>query len=131
MERRIINPWKWQDEWGFVHANEISGMQHLLFCAGQVSVDADGNPMHPGDMRAQIAQTLDNLETVLGEAGFKLSDVVRLNLYTTDIDRFVEEIEVLQSRLKESGCRQTGALLGVARLYHPEILIEIDATAVK
>ena len=35
MERRIINPWKWQDNFGFVQANEISGVQRQLICSGQ------------------------------------------------------------------------------------------------
>ena len=73
MERQIINPWRWQDEYGFVQANEVSDAQRVLYCAGQVSVDAEGNPLHPGDMGAQIAQSLDNLETVLESAGFAVS----------------------------------------------------------
>jgi 2-iminobutanoate/2-iminopropanoate deaminase len=40
MERGIINPWKWQDEYGFVQANEVSGARRVLYCAVQVSVDA-------------------------------------------------------------------------------------------
>ena len=130
MERRIINPWRWQDEYGFVQANEVSDAQRVLYCAGQVSVDAEGNPLHPGDMGAQIAQCLDNLETVLDGAGFQMSDVVRLNFYTTDIDRTMEAWFVIQNRLQQSGCRQASTALGVARLYHPDILIEIEATAV-
>src|SRR5918997_1504805 len=78
------NPWGWQDQLGFVQANLVSGAQRMLVCAGQTSVDAEGRPLHPGDMRAQVNQALDNLETVLGEAGFTLADVVRLNYYTTD-----------------------------------------------
>src|SRR5919202_724005 len=65
MEREIINPWKWQDQYGFVQANEVSGARRVLYCAGQVSVDADGNPLNAGDMRAQITQALDNVEAVL------------------------------------------------------------------
>jgi enamine deaminase RidA (YjgF/YER057c/UK114 family) len=130
VERQIINPWQWQDEYGFVQANEVSNAQRVLYCAGQVSVDAEGNPLHPGDMSAQIAQTLDNLETVLDSAGFKMSDVVRLNFYTTDVDRTLEAWSVIKNRLTESGCRQVSTLLGVAGLYHPDILIEIEATAV-
>ena len=130
MERRIINPWRWQDEYGFVQANEVSDAQRVLYCAGQVSVDAEGNPLHAGDMGAQIAQCLDNLETVLDGAGFQMSDVVRLNFYTTDIDRTMEAWSVIQNRLTQSGCRQASTALGVAGLYHPEILIEIEATAV-
>ena len=130
MERRIINPWGWQDEYGFVQANEVSDAQRVLYCAGQVSVDAEGNPLHPGDMRAQIAQTLDNLETVLETAGFEMSDVARLNLYTTDVDGTMEAWSLIKDRLARTGCRQVSTLLGVARLYHPDILIEIEATAV-
>jgi len=130
VERRIINPWGWQDEYGFVQANEVSDAQRVLYCAGQVSVDAEGNPLHPGDMRAQIAQTLDNLETVLGTAGFEMSDVARLNFYTTDVDGTMEAWSLIKDRLARTGCRQVSTLLGVARLYHPDVLIEIEATAV-
>ena len=129
-DRRIINPWGWQDEYGFVQANEVSDAQRVLYCAGQVSVDAEGNPLHPGDMRAQIAQTLDNLETVLETAGFEMSDVARLNFYTTDVDGTMEAWSLIKERLARTGCRQVSTLLGVARLYHPDILIEIEATAV-
>ena len=82
-------------------------------------------------MGAQIAQSLDNLETVLGKAGFQMSDVVRLNFYTTDVDSTLEAWpSQIKDRLERAGCRQTSTLLGVASLYHPDILIEIEATAV-
>ena len=86
--------------------------------------------MHTGDMGAQIAQAFDNLETVLRDANLGLSDVVRLNYYTTDVDRFFEAYEVVASRLAESARRPSSTLLGVASLAFPEILAEIEATAV-
>jgi enamine deaminase RidA (YjgF/YER057c/UK114 family) len=131
MERRIVNPWTWQDQYGFVHANEVTGAQRVLYCAGQVSSDANGATLHAGDMRGQTAQALDNLSTVLEQAGFALSDVVRLNYYTTDFDRFLAEAgEVLGTRFAEAGCRPASTLLGVARLAYPDLLVEIEATAV-
>ena len=66
MERRVINPWTWQDELGFVQANELTGAQRVLLCSGQTSVDDVGNPINGGDMAAQVNKSLDNLETVLG-----------------------------------------------------------------
>jgi enamine deaminase RidA (YjgF/YER057c/UK114 family) len=130
LERRIINPWSWQDAYGFVQANELTGPQRVLLCAGQTSSDADGTPLHPGDMAAQTGQALDNLETVLREAGFALLDVVRLNYYVTDVDRFMTEAgPALGSRLAQAGCRPASTLLGVSRLAFPEFLIEIEATA--
>lgn len=130
MERRIINPWTWQDQFGFVQATEISGAQRTIFCAGQVSTDDEGRPVHPGDMRAQINQALDNLETVLREAGIVLSDVVRLNYYTTDVDRLFESYDAVVGRLAKAGCQPTSTLLGVTRLAYSELLVEIEATAV-
>ena len=130
MNRRVINPWTWQDQFGFVQANEISGAQRTLVCAGQSSVDENGNPINSGDMKG-LSQCLDNLETVLKEAGFGLGDVVRLNNYTTDVSAYIESAEeALGSRMVAAGCRPASTLLGVASLFHPDIIIEIEATAV-
>jgi enamine deaminase RidA (YjgF/YER057c/UK114 family) len=129
MERRIVNPWTWQDALGFVQANELRGPQRVLVCAGQTSVDAEGRPMHPGDLAAQLGQALDNLETVLRQAGFTLADVVRLNVYTTDVDGFMGALEAVGPRLAGAGCRFASTLLGVTRLAFPELPVEIEATA--
>src|SRR5688500_11996055 len=82
---KIIDPWTWQDQFGFSQAVDVRGAQRVLYCAGQTSVDADGNPLHAGNMAAQLTQALDNLETVLRQAGLGLGNVVRLNYYVTDI----------------------------------------------
>ena len=130
MERRIVNPWTWQDEMGYVQANDVSGAQRTIFLSGQGWVDEEGAPVHPGDMEAQLNQTLDNLETVLREAGAGLSDVVRLNIYTTDVDGFFEAFGAAAGRLAQAGCRPASTLLGVTRLAYPQMLVEIEATAV-
>ena len=130
MERRIVNPWTWQDAFGFVQANEITDAKKVLVCAGQTAMDADGTPTHPDDMKAQMALAMDNLETVLREAGLELSNVVRLNMYTTDVDRFFAEYEYLGGRMAEANCRPASTLLGVSRLAFPELMLEIEATAV-
>ena len=130
MERRTVNPWTWQDNFGFSQAIQISGAQRTIFCAGQTSTDDEGNPVHPEDMRAQIAQAMDNLETVLRESGAGLAEVVRLNYYTTDVDRFFDAHDALVGRLAEAGCQPSGTLLGVSKLAFPELLVEIEATAV-
>jgi enamine deaminase RidA (YjgF/YER057c/UK114 family) len=131
LERKITNPWKWQDALGFVQGHEVSGGQHVLYCAGQISVDADGKTLHAGDYRGQLNKTLDNLEQVLTSAGFTFADVVRLNFYTTDLDGFFANRAVILERVVGAGARYTSTLLGVARLARPEWLIEIEATAVR
>jgi enamine deaminase RidA (YjgF/YER057c/UK114 family) len=129
MERQIINPWSWQDQIGFVQATQLRHPQRWLVCAGQAAVDEAGRPLHPGDLRAQIRQALDNLETVLGQGGFTLADVVRLNLYTTDVDGCFAAWDELSGRLGQAGCRCAMTLLGVTRLAFPELLVELEATA--
>lgn len=129
MQKDIINPWTWQDQFGFVHANVISDGQRVAYCAGQTSVDEDGAPV-PGDMSAQLTQAIANLETVLAQSRMTLADVVRLNYYVTDIEAFLAAGETLGGLLSQAGCRPTSTLLGVARLAFPEFLIEIEATAV-
>jgi enamine deaminase RidA (YjgF/YER057c/UK114 family) len=130
MERRIINPWTWQDEFGYVQANEVSGVQRTLYCSGQAANDETGAAVHPGDMRAQITLALDNLEALLAAAGFSFADIVRLNIYTTDVDQFFAHYDAFIGRLAAAGCRHTGSLIGVARLAFPEMMVEIEATAV-
>ena len=130
MERTAVNPWQWSLAFGFNQGEIVEGGQRVLFCAGQTSVDGDGSPQHPGDMAAQIALAADNLEAVLRGAGMSLANVVRLNFYTTDVDAFIANAGVLAERTGAAGVAPPGTLLGVARLAFPELMIEMEATAV-
>ena len=131
MDRRIINPSKWQDALGFVQGHEVTGAQRVLYCAGQVSVDAEGKTLHVGDIRGQLTRVIDNLEEVLTAAGFGIPDIVRLNIYTTDIEGFAANRNLIMERLVRKGSRHASTLIVVARLARPDLLIEIEATAVK
>ena len=129
MERNIHNPWTWQDELGFVQAHQVTGAGRVPYCAGQTAVDDDGRP-NGGDMGAQMEQALDNLETVLSQAGFSLADVTRMNTYVTDMEAYWEHAGVVVRRLAGADCRPSGTLLHVAGLAMPELVIELEATAV-
>lgn len=129
MDRRIVNPWTWQEAFGFNHGHEVSGAERTLYLAGQVSLDGDGQLVHEGDMAAQINKSIDNIEAVLKAADMTLANVVRLNIYTTDVDGLLANASEL-GRLAEAGCRYTSTLLGVGRLAFPELLVELEATAV-
>lgn len=131
MPQRKINPWTWQDQFGFSQAIEVSGANRVLYCAGQTAIDAQGRAAHAGDIRGQLELAFRNLETVLAAGGFGLGDVVRINYYTTDVDRFLSANDIVVSTLARAGCQPSTTLLGVARLAFPELLVEIEATAVK
>jgi enamine deaminase RidA (YjgF/YER057c/UK114 family) len=130
VDRQVVNPWTWQDQFGFVQGNLVQSAQRVLLCAGQLSADADGNLVHAGEMGAQLTQALANLETVLTQAGMSLENVVRLNYYTTDVDGFIAAIGPLASRLSATGCRPASTLLGVSRLAFAGQLVELEATAI-
>ena len=131
MEQRKVNPWTWQDRFGFSQAIEVTGATRILWCAGQTSSGPDGATLHPGDMRGQAGAALDNLETVLGEAGMTLANVVRLVYYVTDVDRYLDEgAPVVGEGLAAAGVQPASTLLGISRLAFPDLLIELEATAV-
>ena len=130
VENRKVNPWTWQDAFGFSQAVETSGHKRVLRCSGQTSVDSNGAPMHAGDIAAQMALATDNLETVVKAADMTLANVVRLNLYTTDVDGCLQHFELVEKRLGAAGVQPACTLLGVARLFIPELMVEIEADAV-
>jgi len=128
---RVVNPWSWQDRAGFVQGREVIGAERTLFCAGVVSVDGEGTPMHPGDMTAQAMKALDNLEEILAAGGYSLADVVRLTTYVTSVDDYVTARPAVLRRLADAGTAFAATLLGVSRLARPELLIELEATAAR
>jgi enamine deaminase RidA (YjgF/YER057c/UK114 family) len=124
-----INPWTWQDQFGFSQAVAVPPDARWVFCAGQGAASSEGATLHEGDMGGQVTQAFDNLEVVLEEAGSGLSHVVRLNYYTTDVDALLGVWNLVVERLDKASCRPASTLLGVARLAFPEMLVEIEATA--
>lgn len=129
--RTVINPWTWGDAFGFVQGVESVGATRIVHCAGQGDQsNKDGAARNAGNMAAQVAGCMDNIERVLSEAGLSLSHVVRLNFYTTDVDGFIAVLrDQLAERLRAAGCRPSSTLLGVTRLAFPDMLVEIEATA--
>ncbi len=130
VQRTPVNPVTWSAELGFNQGEVVSGHTRTLFCSGQTAMSSDGKPLHDGDLAAQLALSLDNLEAVLGEAGMTLADLVRLNVYTTDVDLLFQHYGVLAARLGAARVAPTTTMLGVTRLAIPGQLVELEGTAV-
>lgn len=131
MKKTIVNPWTWQDKYGFVQGNRVTDAKSTFYTAGIVSVDNDGILLYPNDMEKQINQIFDNMEVLLNQAKYKLSDVVRFTYYTTDVQAFIDAGQVLGIRLEKAGCRPATSLIGVKSLFHPDCVVEIEAIVVK
>ena len=129
MKRTPINPWPWSLKLGYHQAEILEKTNRQLVCAGQTSVDAEGNTRHPNDMRKQIALALDNLEAVLDAAAMGLADITRLVIYTTDVDTAMKHFDVLGMRFGPLNATPPMTLLGVTRLAIPDLMFEIEATA--
>ena len=129
MKRTPINPWPWSLKLGYNQAEILEESRRQLICAGQTSVDNEGNPQHPNDMRKQISLTLDNLEVVLSAADMNLANITRISIYTTDVDEAMKNFDILGSRFGPLKAAPPMTLLGVTRLALPELMFEIEVTA--
>ncbi|MCQ4199137.1 RidA family protein [Streptomyces sp. NPDC058783] len=130
MERSAVNPVSWSVDMGFNQGEVVSGHSRTLYISGQTSMSKEGRPEHEGDMAAQLALSVDNVEAVLAEAGMSLSNLVRLNVYTTDVDLLFQYYGVLAGRLGAAGVAPATTMLGVTRLAVPGQLVELEGTAV-
>ena len=129
MKRTAINPWNWSLKFGYNQAEVIENTSRQLVCAGQTSVDGEGNPQHINDMLGQIGLALDNLEAVLKDADMDLSNVIRLGVYATDVDEALKNFDLFGQRFGPIQCAPPMTLLGVTRLAIPGLMFEIEATA--
>ena len=130
VERMTVNPTTWSLALGFNQGEVVTGQTRTLYCSGQTAMSEDGQPLHDGDMASQLALSLTNLEAVLTGAGMSLPDLVRLNVYTTDVDLLLQNYGVLASRLGTAGVAPTTTMLGVTRLAVPGQLVELEGIAV-
>lgn len=95
-----------------------------------MSAGGGAESSHLDPLPAQVSLSLDNIETVLKEAGMTLGNVVRINVFTTDVDAMMGSWGDLAKRFAAAGVQPTSTLVGVTRLAFPEMSVEIEATAV-
>jgi enamine deaminase RidA (YjgF/YER057c/UK114 family) len=81
-------------------------------------------------MAAQLERAFENLEHVLEQAGLTLANLVRLNYYVTDMAAYASARGVVASKLGGLAVKPSGCLLGVSCLAHPDLMVEIEATAI-
>jgi len=101
---------------------------NLMFLAGQVALDGEGNVIGEGDMTAQVRQVLENMKSVLASEGADFSNVVKINIFTTDIEAFRDAASVRREYFGDHPPAST--LVQIERLARPVFLVEIEAIAV-
>jgi enamine deaminase RidA (YjgF/YER057c/UK114 family) len=114
----------------YSHAVPTPPGANLLFIAGQLSVDVEGNAVAAGDFEGQMRTTFSNLEAVVTGSGGSMAGVMKMTTYLVDPDhivRFYDERERLFKALYPTGIYPANTLLVVQRLVRPEFLIEVEA----
>ncbi len=129
MEKRVINPWTWQDARNYVQAVEVKNPDGILYVSGQTAINDEGVSSDQ-DMRSQLVHAIQNLERVIREAGYEIKNIVRLNIYTTSSSELFENFDVFQNWISENNIKQTSTVLEVERLFET-LKVELEATVVK
>jgi reactive intermediate/imine deaminase len=108
---------------------QVVKIGNQIYVAGQTSVDANGNVVAKGDIEGQVRQVFKNIQKCLDAAGAAFDHVVKLNVYSTDLNAHLESISKVRSEYfpKEPVASTT---VQVGRLVHADWLVEIEAIAV-
>jgi 2-iminobutanoate/2-iminopropanoate deaminase len=129
MEKRIINPWEWQNERSYVQAVEVKNVESTLYVSGQAAVHADGKSS-TGDMKTQMLLAMQNLEKVITEAGYECKNIVRLTVYSTSSEEIFANFNIFQDWIAKHGMKQATTVMEVKSLFET-LSVEFEATAVK
>lgn len=136
MPSKIFNPPDLHKPVGYSHVAEITSGK-LIFIAGQVALDQNGNIAGAGDFRSQVEQVFANLGTALKAVDAGFHNIVKLNCYCVDcycVDT-VEPSQIAVFReVRDAHINAANppvsTLVVVSRLVRPEWLIEVEAIAV-
>ncbi len=129
MEKQITNPWEWQDQRSYVQAVEVKQVTGTLYVSGQTAINPDGQSS-TADMKTQLIESIQNLEQVIGEAGYECKNIVRLNIYTTSTAELWPHFPILQDWIAKHGIKQATTLLEVKSLFET-LTVELEATVVR
>ncbi len=130
MRKQYLNPKEIFQSPFFTHTVSVAGPARIVYVSGQVSYDRDGFVIGKDDMRAQAEQVFKCLTHNLKAAGATWSDVVKLNGYMVRMNN--ESINLyreVRSRYLDPKKMPASTLVGVKRLAHDDLLLEVEVIA--
>ena len=125
---RFINPKTLPKPFGYSHVVD-AGKGRTIYISGQIALDRSGNVVGSGDFRAQTEQVFENIKAGLEAAGASFKDVVKLNIYVTDISH-LQIFREVRDKYVNTENPPASSMVEIRRLIREEFLIEIDAVAV-
>lgn len=126
MSKQAIRPQGILNAPGYSHAVLKSGTP--VFISGQVAQEESGAIVGEGDIEAQVAQVFRNLRTVVNACGGSMDDIVKINVYTTDLS-YRPAIGAARLKTFRAGLMPASTFVVVSSLADPRLLVEIEAVA--
>ena len=128
MQKTQLNPWGWQDQYGYSQGFRVDGGQAMVFVAGQIALDADGALVGPGDFAAQCRQVFTNIATVLAKGGATFENVMKVTVYLPDMSHLADYARIKGEFI--DGLQPASTAIEVKGLAFPGLMIEVEAIAV-
>jgi enamine deaminase RidA (YjgF/YER057c/UK114 family) len=114
-----------------MYSNTACGRGTMVFVAGQVAVDAQGQIVGRGDVQAQAVQVFENLKLALGAAGATFEDVLKLTIFIKNLTPEARKAVMgVRSRYISQTNPPAATMIGIDRLVEDDLLVEIEAVAV-
>ena len=128
-DRRFISPDTLPRPFGYSHVVDAPASR-IVFISGQVPLDAAGNLVGEGDFAAQTRQVFENLAAALAAAGASWDDVVKLDYFVRDIGE-VAALRAIRDEYVNTERPPASTLVEVSRLFRDDVLVEVEAVAVR
>jgi reactive intermediate/imine deaminase len=104
------------------------GDKAMVFVSGQLAMDVDGNPVAPNDISAQTRYVFENIKAILANAGAVLEDVVKVQIFLTDISKFPQVSAVRNEYLEN--IKPVSTLVEISRTVKEGCDVEIEVIAI-
>jgi enamine deaminase RidA (YjgF/YER057c/UK114 family) len=128
MKKEHFNPASWQEKFGYVQGLRVDDAQRLLFVAGQIALDDNGDVVGEGDFEAQTRQVFTNMGRVLELAGMSFENLVQIGGFLTDIGQLPTYARV-RDEFVNTDAPPASTTVQVTSLALPALLVEVNAIA--
>jgi len=127
--RRFLSPNTLPPPFGYSHVVDVPASR-IVYISGQVPLDAAGRLVGEGDFAAQVRQVFENLTAALEAADASWDDVVKLDYFVRDIGQ-VASLREIRDEYVNTAQPPASTLVEVSRLFRDDVLVEIEAVAIK
>ena len=127
--RRFLSPDTLPPPFGYSQVVDVPAGR-IVYISGQVPLDATGRLVGEGDFAAQVRQVFQNLTAALEAADASWDDVVKLDYFVRDVGE-VAALRAIRDEYVNAERPPASTLVEVSRLFRDEVLVEIEAVAVK